>query len=86
MDQQQLPKEFLELAGKYKVVFNGPAGQDILEDLEKQFHVRHSTYKPEEALNPYALAVREGERTAVLYIRNMRDFVPQDLKEEGSDG
>lgn len=48
----------------YFDIFNSPQGQRVLNDMMRVHYVMNSTFDP----NPAVMALREGERNAVLRI------------------
>ncbi len=63
------------LLSDYGKCFGSEAGLAVLRDLEQRFHVRRSflSARADGHLDAYALAAAEGQRDAVLYIRQMVD-------------
>lgn len=53
----------------YEAVFGTDAGERVLEDLMREFHVRDTTFHPEATVHAHS----EGERNVVLYILSMLD-------------
>ena len=62
-----------DLRAAYKILFDSPDGQTVLDDLERRFHIHGSTFSSE----PTDTAYREGQRTVVLFIKSML----QDMKQ-----
>jgi hypothetical protein len=61
----------------YREVFNSEAGQIVLEDMVKTFHVLNSTY----ADNQNETYYREGERSVVIRILKTINVDPFKLQE-----
>lgn len=76
-------KAYEQLVENYRATFGSPSGRDVLEDLEKAFHVHHTTFKngmPEEMI------FNEGERSVVLYIKGLMEYKPITQEEEDDNG
>ena len=59
--------EIKKLREKYKQVFTQGTGEELLNDLELRFHI-HNTTMDSDSNN---LAFLEGQRSVVLFIKNM---------------
>ena len=59
--------EIKKLKQKYLQVFTQGTGEELLEDLELRFHI-HNTTMDNDSNN---LAFLEGQRSVVLFIKNM---------------
>lgn len=57
-----------EMVLQYKAVFSGEAGERVLGDLCRRFHILGSTFS---LRNTNESFLKEGERNAVLYILSM---------------
>jgi len=57
-----------DLAKAYAVVFGDVAGEQVLDDLRKRFHIFSTTMAPDGSLG---MAHREGQRSVVLLIENL---------------
>lgn len=51
----------------YAFLFGETDGDTVLEDLEARFHIHAPTF----SADPYETAFREGQRSVVLFIKNM---------------
>lgn len=66
-----------ELEDAYFLIFKSPQGRKVLEDMEKAHKIRESsligTRGPSDVgpIDPFALAVHEGERNVVLRIKTI---------------
>lgn len=52
----------------FKAVFESPQGKLVLAQLMSKFHMISPTYSLGKDVNPYDLALQEGQRSVVLYI------------------
>lgn len=59
--------EIKKLREKYRQVFTQGTGEELLEDLELRFHIHNTTMDKEQ----HNLAFLEGQRSVVLFIKNM---------------
>tara|TARA_R100001510_G_C7642846_1_gene200406 strand:- start:955 stop:1200 length:246 start_codon:yes stop_codon:yes gene_type:complete len=59
--------EIKKIKEKYNQVFTQGTGEDVLKDLEIRFHV-HNTTMDNDINN---LAFLEGQRSVILFIKNM---------------
>lgn len=59
--------EIKKIKEKYNQVFTQGTGEDVLKDLEIRFHV-HNTTMDNDINN---LAYLEGQRSVILFIKNM---------------
>lgn len=77
MDSQNEFEVFSRLVDDFRDVFNTPQGQRVIEHLEGRFHVLKTTlsvdlYGAECAtVDPNLALVNEGQRSVVLYIRDL---------------
>lgn len=87
MKKDSKPDEvtFEKLAAAYRQHFSTPIGEQIIEDLEAAFHINRTTFRAEEVLASNAMAVREGERSVVLYIKNMMAWEAPATSEEEAE-
>lgn len=62
-----------KLQAIYQQVFNTIAGKIVIADLEAKFYGTRSTVvrDKDEAIDPFDMAVREGERRVLLRIKNL---------------
>jgi hypothetical protein len=61
-----------KLGAIYRQLFNGPAGKTVIADLEAKYGNRSTVVKDkEDAIDPFDMAVREGERRVLLRIKNL---------------
>ena len=67
-----------DLKGFYKRTFETDDGQKVLEHMEVRFYLNTSTYSSEATDTAY----REGQRTVVLFIKNMLTEWDQRLKDQ----
>lgn len=67
-----------EIKGVYKRTFETEDGQKALEHLESRFHLTTSTFSSD----PTETAYREGQRTVVLFLKNMLADWDQKLKDQ----
>lgn len=67
-----------EIKGVYKRTFETEDGQRVLEHLESRFHLTTSTFSSD----PTETAYREGQRTVVLFLKNMLADWDQKLKDQ----
>lgn len=51
----------------YQFLFDADDGIVVLDDLENRFHCNTSTFSPDS----HETAFREGQRSVVLFIKNM---------------
>jgi len=66
-----------EAAFKYKEVFETEAGQIVLMDLAKRFHMFSSTFKP--GVPTEELLLKEGQRTVAMHIFAAAEVDPNQL-------
>ena len=73
MDENR--QKLIELLQKkhsvYKDFFDTVNGQEVLKDLDGKYYSEKSTVNTTNIIDPYVLAFREGQRTVLLYIKNM---------------
>ena len=67
-----------DLKGAYKRILETDDGEVVLKDLEHRFHINASTYSSEATDTAY----REGQRTVVLFLKNMLADWDQKLKDQ----
>ena len=60
-------EEVKKLRMKYQQVFTQGTGEELLEDLELRFHIHNTTMDE----NNNNLAFLEGQRSVILFIKNM---------------
>jgi hypothetical protein len=61
-----------KIQGIYQQFFNSTAGKIIIADLEAKYGNRSTvTESKDEAIDPFGMAVREGERRVLLRIKNL---------------
>lgn len=67
----------------YQLLFDADDGIIVLDDLENRFHINTTTFSSD----PHDTAFREGQRSVVLFIKNMliNDEYFQRLIEEHSN-
>ena len=63
----------------YKELFASPEGKKVLEDLEKRFSFKSSTFVP----NSDETIYREGQRSVVVFIHSMIDD-QKPIEQEGA--
>lgn len=51
----------------YRLTFDTDDGMVVIDDLEARYHIHTPTFSPD----PYESAYREGQRSVVLFIKNM---------------
>tara|TARA_B100001057_G_scaffold450176_1_gene491996 strand:+ start:989 stop:1204 length:216 start_codon:yes stop_codon:yes gene_type:complete len=51
----------------YQRIFKSEDGEKLLEDLEKRCNVESTSFSKD----PYETAFREGQRSVILYIKNI---------------
>lgn len=75
-----MTKELEDLKEAYAFLFGETDGDTVLEDLEARFHVHAPTF----SADPYETAFREGQRSVVLFIKNMmtKFSLPEGLDDE----
>lgn len=56
-----------QLRASYRLVFGSEDGPTVIDDLERRFHSHTSTFSPDS----HETAFREGQRSVVLFIKNM---------------
>lgn len=82
MDSQSEFEVFSRLVDDFRDIFNTPQGQRVIEHLEGRFHVFKSTLSIDlhgaecAAVDPNLALVNEGQRSVVLYIK---DLIKTDL-------
>ncbi len=64
-----MSKEIEELREAYAFLFGETDGDTVLQDLELRFHCHSPTF----SADPYETAFREGQRSVVLFIKNMME-------------
>ena len=67
-----------EIKGVYKRAFETEDGEKVLEHLESRFHLTTSTFSSD----PTETAYREGQRTVVLFLKNMLADWDQKLNDQ----
>ena len=67
-----------DIKGTYKRTFETDDGQKVLKHMEARFYLNASTYSSEVTDTAY----REGQRTVVLFIKNMLADWDQKLKDQ----
>ena len=60
-------KEYKALKRSYREVFDRKGGAKVLEDLENMYHIHGTTWREDGK----DMAFSEGQRTVVLYIKDM---------------
>jgi hypothetical protein len=72
---------------KYVKVFGNDDAQELLDELADEYYINRSTVIPSGTIDPYVSAVREGQRSVILKLRNMsnKELISKQLKqmEEG---
>lgn len=69
--------KFRTLVGHYKAVFSSPAGEGVLRDLLRRFHMLRPSYEP--GMDAAELAFREGQRSVVTHVLTMLRLNERDL-------
>ena len=62
----------------YKGTFRGPAGEAVLADLARRFHLTRPSYEP--GMDAAEAAFREGQRSVVLHILTMLRLSEADIQ------
>ena len=70
-NRPKLIDEVTKIHSMYKETFNTPTGKKVIQDLEDKYYIDRSTSGRNENIDMFLRGMREGERTVVLYIRNM---------------
>lgn len=70
-NRQKLIDLLTEKHAQYKEVFTSPSGLKVIKDLEDKYYINKSTSGKDEQIDMFTRGMREGERTVVLYIKNM---------------
>lgn len=60
----------------YRIVFDTPEGQEVLDDLCKFCHLTHPTFGNNVDIN--AMIFAEGEKNVAMYVLNMLHVRPVD--------
>jgi hypothetical protein len=68
----------MDLARRYRRVFNSEDGKIILADLEKRCFGKHPSFDE----NPIRMAFNEGRRSVYLSIQTMLELDLKKLKEQ----
>ena len=75
-------KKFEQIPQAAKLIFNSPDGEKLLEYLQSQFYVYHSTFEPG-ATDPNYLAYKEGQRSVVLFLEHLTQM--DEIRQEFSE-
>ena len=82
--QSKARRELHALASDYAQLKEHAWGRAVLEDLEKRFAPEQNIFSESEGFSTHAACHRDGQRTPVIYIRNMiRIHERKHTKEEG---
>jgi hypothetical protein len=71
-NREKLIKLLTERHIFYKETFDTESGQKVIEDLEKDYYVNNSLINTTNVIDPYVIAFREGQRSVILRINNLR--------------
>ena len=75
-------KKFEQIPQAAKLIFNSPDGEKLLEYLQSQFYVYHSTFE-HGATDPYYLAYKEGQRSGVHFLEHLTQM--DEIRQEFSE-
>ena len=70
-NREKLIEELTKKHTYYSEMFSSPTGKKILAELEDKFYIHKSTTGKNEQIDTFLRGVREGQRTVVLFIKNM---------------
>ena len=73
-------KEVEALRESYRLAFGSDDGNVVIDDLEKRFHCHSPSFSPDS----HETAFREGQRSVVLFIKNM--LIDQSLIDKMLEG
>ena len=71
-----------DLQAAYKFILESNDGQVVMEDLDLRFHIRAPVFSSD----PHETAFRDGQRSVVLFMRNMLRDRPTIDEEQVIDG
>jgi len=59
--------EHEKLRESYRIALGSGEGEVVVKDMEQRFHIHSPTF----SADPYETAFREGQRSVVLFLKNM---------------